>query len=161
MPIPKYDDLFNPLLQAVRNLGGSASVAEQEDEVATILKLTDAEVSEIHRGNRTKLSYRLAWARNYLKRYGALDNSSRGVWALTSEGQKHQTVNKDSAYEMLTSRMEQAVQDAAPTMKKSVTKEQPNVFQEVIGSRAGKTFMNTFARELGKFALGMITGKRR
>lgn len=77
-------------------MGGSASVAEQEDEVATILKLTDAEVSEIHRGNRTKLSYRLAWARNYLKRYGALDNSSRGVWALTSEGQKHQTVNKDS-----------------------------------------------------------------
>lgn len=95
MPIPKYDDLFNPLLQAVRNLGGSASVAEQEDEVATILKLTDAEVSEIHRGNRTKLSYRLAWARNYLKRYGALDNSSRGVWALTSEGQKHQTLSKD------------------------------------------------------------------
>lgn len=95
MPIPKYDDLFNPLLQAVRNLGGSASVAEQEDEVATILKLTEAEVSEIHRGNRTKLSYRLAWARNYLKRYGALDNSSRGVWAFTSEGQKHQTLNKD------------------------------------------------------------------
>ena len=95
MPIPKYDDLFNPLLQAVRNLGGSASVAEQEDEVATILKLTDAEVSEIHRSNRTKLSYRLAWARNYLKRYGVLDNSSRGVWALTSEGQKHQTLSKD------------------------------------------------------------------
>jgi restriction system protein len=95
MPIPKYDDLFNPLLQAIQSLGGSASVAEQEDEVATILKLTDAEVSEIHRGNRTKLSYRLAWARNYLKRYGALDNSSRGVWALTSKGQKHQTFNKD------------------------------------------------------------------
>lgn len=72
-----------------------------------------------------------------------------------------QTVNKDSAYEMLTTRMEQAVQDAAPIVKKSVTKEQPSVFQEVIGSRAGKTFLNTFARELGKFALGMMTGKRR
>lgn len=95
MSIPKYDDLFNPLLQAIRNLGGSASIAEQEDEVATILKLSDAEVSEVHRGNRTKLSYRLAWARNYLKRYGALDNSSRGVWALTSEGQKNQTLNKE------------------------------------------------------------------
>jgi len=95
MSIPKYDDLFNPLLQAIRNLGGSASVAEQDDEVATILKLSDAEVSEVHRGNRTKLSYRLAWARNYLKRYGALDNSSRGVWALTSEGQKQQTLNKE------------------------------------------------------------------
>lgn len=95
MPIPKYDDLFNPLLQAIRNLGGSASIAEQEDEVASILKLTEAEISEIHRGNRTKLSYRLAWARNYLKRYGALDNSSRGVWTLTSEGQKSQTLSKD------------------------------------------------------------------
>ena len=72
-----------------------------------------------------------------------------------------QTVNKDSAYEMLMSRMEQAVEQSAPTMKKTVTKEQPNVFQEVIGSRAGKTFMNTFARELGKFALGMITGRKR
>ena len=72
-----------------------------------------------------------------------------------------QTVNKDSAYEMLTTRMDQAVADVAPEIKKSVTKEEPSVFQEVIGSRAGKTFMNTFARELGKFALGMITGKRR
>jgi DNA helicase HerA-like ATPase len=87
------------------------------------------------------------------------------VTTLTSQSalvkKYEQTVNKDSAYEMLTTRMEQAVKDATPTIKKSVTKEQPNVFQEVIGSRAGKTFMNTFARELGKFALGMITGRKR
>lgn len=96
MPIPKYDDLFNPLLQAMHNLGGSASIAEQEDEVAAILNLTDGEVAEIHKGNRTKLSYRLAWARNYLKRFGVLDNSSRGVWALTTEGQKHQKLHKEA-----------------------------------------------------------------
>jgi restriction system protein len=95
MSIPKYDALFNPLLQAIHKLGGSASVSEQEDEVANILKLTDAEISEIHRGNRTKLSYRLAWARNYLKRYGLIDNSSRGVWTLTAEGQRRQSLDKD------------------------------------------------------------------
>jgi len=94
MPIPKYDDLFNPLLQAMHSLGGSASISEQEDRVALILKLTDAEISEIHKGNRTKLSYRLAWARNYLKRYGVIDNSTRGVWALTTEGQKIQKLDK-------------------------------------------------------------------
>ncbi|MDD5471528.1 MAG: restriction endonuclease, partial [Sideroxydans sp.] len=76
------------------NLGGSASISEQEDEVANILKLTDAEIAEIHRGNRTKLSYRLAWARNYLKRYGVLDNSSRGVWTLTPEGQQRKALDK-------------------------------------------------------------------
>lgn len=95
MSIPKYDALFNPLLQAIHKLGGSASVSEQEDEVATLLKLTDAEIAEVHRGNRTKLSYRLAWARNYLKRYGLIDNSSRGVWTLTAEGQRRQSLDKN------------------------------------------------------------------
>jgi restriction system protein len=95
MSIPKYDALFNPLLQAIHRLGGSASISEQEDEVATLLKLTDVEIAEIHGGNRTKLSYRLAWARNYLKRYGLIDNSSRGVWTLTAEGQRRQSLDKD------------------------------------------------------------------
>lgn len=94
MTIPKYVELFNPLLKAMHNLGGSASISEQEDEVATILGLSEKEVSEIHRGNRTKLSYRLAWARNYLKRYGLINNSTRGVWALTAEGRNTPSVNK-------------------------------------------------------------------
>src|SRR6266480_2495383 len=93
MPVPTHDGLFNPLLSAIRELGGSASVAEQEDKVAELLKLSDDEASEIHRGNRTKLSYRLAWARNYLKRAGLLDNSARGVWALTAKGRAVERVD--------------------------------------------------------------------
>src|SRR5438874_10029429 len=93
MPVPTYDGLFNPLLRAMRELGGSASVAEQEDKVAGLLNLSDEEASEIHRGNRSKLSYRLAWARNYLKRAGLLENSSRGVWALTAKGKSVQKVD--------------------------------------------------------------------
>src|SRR5438046_10129552 len=93
MPVPTFDGLFNPLLRAIRELGGSASVAEQEDKVAQLLNLSDQEASEIHRGNRTKLSYRLAWTRNYLKRFGLLENSTRGVWALTSKGSGIDTVD--------------------------------------------------------------------
>ena len=48
MAVPKYDEMFNPLLQALRNLGGSASIPEQEDEVALLLKLSEAELAEIH-----------------------------------------------------------------------------------------------------------------
>src|SRR5947207_13510107 len=65
MPVPTYDGLFNPLLRAMRELGGSASVAEQEDKVAQQLNLSEKEASEIHRGTRSKLSYRLAWPRNW------------------------------------------------------------------------------------------------
>ena len=91
----KYDDLFNPTLTALQNLGGSGSVPEIEEQVATILKLTDEQINEIHRGNTSKFTYRLAWARNYLKRYGFLENSSRGVWALTEEGIKSKSVDKE------------------------------------------------------------------
>ena len=93
MPVPKYDELINPLLQAMKQLGGSASVSEQEDAVALILKLTEKDIAEIHRGSKTKLSYRLAWARNYMKRFGLLENSARGVWTLTLEGRKKYPVN--------------------------------------------------------------------
>lgn len=94
MAVPKYDDLFNPILKALRELGGSASVTEMDDKVADILKLSDSEINEIHRGSRTKLSYRMAWARNYLKRFGLIENSSKGVWALTSQGNKTASVDK-------------------------------------------------------------------
>jgi len=95
MPVPKYDDLYNPLLLAMHKLGGSASISEQEDTVASLLGLSEKDIEEIHRGNRTKLSYRLAWARNYLKRYGLLENSARGVWTLTAEGGKLKSVDKE------------------------------------------------------------------
>jgi len=90
----KYDDLFNPILQALHILGGSGRNDEIEQKIAEILGLSDEEVNEIHRGNRTKLSYRAAWARNYLKRYGLLDNSTRGVWSLTAKGVETKSVDK-------------------------------------------------------------------
>lgn len=94
MAIPTYDDLFQPLLDALHRLGGSASISEIDDEVAELLKLSEEEINEIHRGNITKLSYRLAWSRNYLKNYGLLENSERGVWRLTRTGQETKKVDK-------------------------------------------------------------------
>jgi len=91
----KYDDLFNPTLKALKNLGGSGSVSEIEEQVIDILNLTEDAINEIHRESTTKLTYRLAWARNYLKRYGLIENSSRGVWALTETGQKIDDVDKE------------------------------------------------------------------
>ncbi len=88
MPVPQYDRLFNPLLDALKALGGSASIVELDEEVTKRLKLSPAEISEPHNDRYTKLEYRLAWARTYLKHYGLLDNSSRGVWVLTSKGQE-------------------------------------------------------------------------
>ncbi len=91
----KYDDLFNPLLSALHHLGGSGSISEIEYETSNVLNLSEEELSDIHRGNSTKFSYRLAWARNYLKRFELLENSTRGVWALTEKGQTTTIVDKE------------------------------------------------------------------
>ena len=93
----KYDDLFNPVLQALHKLGGSGTNSEIEEQVILLLNLSDLEVEEIHRGNTTKLAYRLAWARNYLKRLGLLENSGRAIWTLTAQGQKTNSIDQKEA----------------------------------------------------------------
>jgi restriction system protein len=87
MAVPKYDELFNPLLQALQVLGGSSSIQELEEAIAGLINLSDRDVSEIHRGNRTKFSYNLAWARTYLKRYGLGDGGidGKGIVKLSVE----------------------------------------------------------------------------
>ena len=102
MSVPKYDELFNPLIKALHELGGSASVTELEQRIANLLALSDEDAASIHKGNRTQFSYNLAWARTYLKKYGLLENSSRGVWSLTHDGQVTHKVDKEKVKRAVT-----------------------------------------------------------
>lgn len=92
--MPTFDSLMNPLLNAVSALGGSGSVDEIYEKVLELENI-DEEISSIphnpEKSNQTEVAYRLAWARTYLKKYGFLENSSRGVWALTkvAKEEKH------------------------------------------------------------------------
>ncbi len=74
-------------LQAVAELGGSASISEIVETVIKREGFSDAQQAVLHNdGPETEIGYRLAWARTYLKGMGLLTNSSRGVWALTDNG---------------------------------------------------------------------------
>ncbi len=86
-------DLYNPILEAIKRLGGSASISELNEEVTNHLHLTEEEIAERHNDQYTKLEYQLAWARTYLKAYGLLDNSERGVWVLTPKGKETDAVD--------------------------------------------------------------------
>ena len=86
--LPTYDSLMNPLIQALRQLGGSGSIDEIYEKVVEIENISEDVIAKLHdpeKSNQTKVAYRLAWARTYLKKFGLLDNSSRGVWTLTSK----------------------------------------------------------------------------
>jgi restriction system protein len=86
--LPTFDELMNPLIAALRDLGGSGSIDEIYAKVVQNLKLPEDVLATLHdpeASNQTEVQYRLAWARTYLKKYGVLENSSRGVWALTKK----------------------------------------------------------------------------
>ncbi len=94
--VPPYDLLFNPLLKAMNALGGSGSIEEIYDKVVELEHFPDDVVAVLHdpeKSNQTQLGYRLAWARTYLKKFGMLENSSRGIWSLSAKAKGQETVN--------------------------------------------------------------------
>jgi len=94
--LPTFDRLMNPLLRSLRALGGSGSIEEIYDKVVELEKLPDDVLSQLHdpeKSNQTEVGYRLAWARTYLKKYGLLENSARGVWALTAKAKETEQVD--------------------------------------------------------------------
>ena len=94
--IPPYHALFNLLLESLRSLGDSATIEELNEEASKLIGLPSELLETRHdleSGNETELEYRLAWARTYLKKFGLIDNSSRGVWALTQKADEIRKVD--------------------------------------------------------------------
>ena len=88
---PTFDQLMNPLLRALRVLGGSGSIEEIYDKVVELERFPEELLSQLHdpeKSNQTEVGYRLAWARSWLKKYGVLENSVRGVWSFTAAGKE-------------------------------------------------------------------------
>lgn len=86
--IPQHTDLMWPIVEALRELGGSGTISEINAWVLGHRDFSEAQRTALHRGGpQTKLEYRLAWARSYLKGIGVATNSHRGVWALTEVGE--------------------------------------------------------------------------
>src|ERR1700690_3538858 len=86
--LPTFDQLMNPLLRALQALGGSGSIEEIYDKVVELEHFPEELLSQLHdpeKSNQTEIGYRLAWARSYLKKYGLLDNSARGIWSLNAK----------------------------------------------------------------------------
>jgi restriction system protein len=114
--VPTYDALMNPVLKALKKLGGSGTIQEIDATASEIADLTDEQLEIFHnpeKGGQTEVEYRLAWTRTYLKKYGLLENSSRGVWALTPKGREIERVNPKTVVRQVQEQMRQARDVAA------------------------------------------------
>jgi len=83
--VPTFDSMFLPTIQALQILGGSGTTEEIHNQVVQILDLPDTVLDILHGStSQSEVEYRLGWSRTYLRKYGLLQNSSRGVWSLVS-----------------------------------------------------------------------------
>ena len=83
--LPTFDELIVPTVKALIELGGSGTVEEINTKIYEIAQIADEILQIPHgeEGTTNEIDYRLAWSKTYLKKYGLLENSSRGIWALS------------------------------------------------------------------------------
>lgn len=80
----RFQKLAWSIIEILRSKGGSGSIEELDQSLGEAFP--DFRETLHGDGPRTELQYRSAWARTYLKKVGALENSDRGVWTLTPVG---------------------------------------------------------------------------
>jgi restriction system protein len=87
---------IGPVLQAIRELGGSGRPDEIRTAIARDLRISDAEQSApLPSGVQTRFENQVHWARFYLAKAGYIDSSQRGVWTLTEKGRSLGEVTAD------------------------------------------------------------------
>lgn len=93
----RFDGLMNPVLSALKLLGGSGTNEEINDKVAESVNIPSEQLEILHnpeKGGITEIEYRLMWTRTYLKKFGLIENSSRGIWSLTPKGSSVEKVDE-------------------------------------------------------------------
>lgn len=139
---PDLPQLMLATIDALRAIGGSASIHELDEAIIEREGVTEEEQAfSMPNDSRPKLRYYLAWARTFLKRGDALENSSRGVWALTDFGEKITTRNETLAIHTRVNdeEKERARQKrlAAKTNKEGTPLEEPLVERQEIDVSSG------------------------
>ena len=121
---PTQIELIEPVFIALRSLGGSANISEIRDKVIEMLQLSDEIVDEPHKGSasqQTELEYQLAWARTRLKAFGAITNSQRGVWMITTKFSDKEKVSKSDVVEFIKT---QRLASRTPTVAKALAEDE-------------------------------------
>ena len=93
---PQFVRYFGPVIDVLKDLGGSGRPAEVRDKVADLLKISEGEQNQTMGSGQARFDNQVAWARFYLVKAGLLDSSTRGVWSLTEKGRHTSLTQKQS-----------------------------------------------------------------
>ncbi|UBF30289.1 restriction endonuclease (plasmid) [Kovacikia minuta CCNUW1] len=94
---PKFVRFFSPVIEALKELGGSGRPSEVRDVIAQRLNISEQEQTELLEGGASRFDNQVAWARFYLVKAGLVDSSKRGVWSLSDKGRTIESLSFDEA----------------------------------------------------------------
>lgn len=76
---PEFIRFFRPIIQVMRNLGGSGTASERVDRSLEVAQVTEAEQQAVNRNGLSRVKSQVHWARQYLVWTGYLGSSKWGV----------------------------------------------------------------------------------
>ncbi len=83
MPGPEFLKFVRPVVEVLREIGGSGRASEVTDLVIERLAIPEEELAETTRTGIPRVRNQIAWARMYLVNDGVIDPSRYGIWQLT------------------------------------------------------------------------------
>jgi len=83
---PQFIRFFKPVIEVLKETGGSGTAAEVIDRAIEKMKISEKEQEATNKDGQSRVRNQVNWARLYLVRAGYLDSSKRGIWSLTEKG---------------------------------------------------------------------------
>ena len=139
--VPKYSDLFQPVLDALKELGGSGQAGEVRSLLVAKLGITDEMLEPLTKGGQPVFHNRIDFSRFYLVKTGYIDSSERGVWTLTEKGADAQISSEENQEIRRKVKTEAARQRREREKDESSESEDPEI-EDVLDHRA--TLRNIF-----------------
>jgi restriction system protein len=94
---PKFVQFFSPVIEALKELGGSGRPSEVRDVIARQLRISEQDRTDLLEGGAPRFDNQVAWARFYLVKAGFVDSSRRGVWSLSDKGREIESLSFDES----------------------------------------------------------------
>jgi restriction system protein len=94
---PQFLNYVKPLVEVLKNIGGSGATADVIDQVISYMKIPDSVIEETISSGASRVRNQIQWARMYLVKADLMDSSQRGVWKLTEKGYETE-VTEESVY---------------------------------------------------------------
>jgi restriction system protein len=150
---PRFVQFFSPILEALKELGGSGRPSEVRDVIARQLNISDQDRTELLEGGAPRFDNQVAWARFYLVKAELVDSSRRGVWSLSDRGREVGSLSFDEALTLFRDVHAEFQPDKSPTVPES--QEEGEVEETIAPNDTAVSDDSSYRKKLLEVLLGL------